>query len=89
MNQLNLNSDGKGKSSSNPQTGMDEPQDAMSVAVSSLVNMAARMGQLTEILSDMQTILYDIREYQKEKGLEEGYLNEVKLSEIEKDDDDE
>lgn len=93
MNELNLNSGaGKGKENKKPQPEKQptstDPQDAMSVAVSSLVNIATRIGQMVDIMSDMQTLIYDIRAFEKERGLSEGYLDAMILEEIEKDDED-
>lgn len=80
--ELNLNS-GKGdkKEGVNPSS----PEDAMSVAVSSLVNIAAYISEICETLKDIQPILYDMREYKKKELLHKDAITQFEIEEIEKD----
>lgn len=82
MSKLNL---GKGDGNDKNKLGPvpENPEDAMNVAVSSLLSMATSLRVISETLTDQQAILYDIKRYQEERGKHEGWLDSEIIDRIE------
>ena len=82
---LNLNADDSKKI---PKMDPNNPEDAMSAVISSLVSIATYMHEMSETLKDIQPILFDMKEFKKRELLNKQLLTEYDVEEIEKDEDD-
>ena len=91
MKKNNLNLGGGKKRPNSKQTPQD-PQEAMDVAVSSLVAIASYLGSISKSLQAIENMKFELFRYEQEKGKQEGYLNDINIEEISKEgfeDDDE
>jgi len=85
--ELDLNSEDSKKKK--PKIDPNNPEDAMNVAVSSLVSIAAHLGMIAESLGgDIQPMIHDIREYYKKDLLNREVIDSMDIHEIERDADD-